>query len=182
MRPRKQQKYSKMCSPDNQPAIAIEAVAYESLRSLALSSKSTETGGILVGFHEGSDIRISNVSGPGDNASRSEVHVVRDTQHCKQFLQVEYSNSGADYVGEWHSHVIGAESLSSGDLHTVARIMTDPDYDFPSFAILLAIVDGVGCEFRSFVAFFKNKDLSSLHIHEVQLKILEDNRRNEDSK
>jgi integrative and conjugative element protein (TIGR02256 family) len=107
---------------------------------MAINSKSNETGGILVGFNVGRDIQIVDASDSGPNAQRSPAHFVRDTSYCRRFLATSFEQSGADYVGEWHSHVAAPRRLSLGDLGTLAGIFVDPDYDFVSFAVILVVV------------------------------------------
>jgi integrative and conjugative element protein (TIGR02256 family) len=122
------------------PSIEITESALERLRELATASKDRETGGILLGFNRGTDILVSTASDSGPNATRSPTHFLRDTEYCREFLEQEYAISGADYVGEWHSHVLPFERLSLGDIQTIAGILGDPDYDFETFAVALVVM------------------------------------------
>jgi integrative and conjugative element protein (TIGR02256 family) len=106
----------------------------------ALKSPTIETGGILIGHHIGSNIAVTRATDAGPNAHASETRFVRDTEYCQQILNQEFATSGADYIGEWHSHVVDIHGPSHGDLETLGGIMLDPDYDFPTFAMVLAIV------------------------------------------
>jgi integrative and conjugative element protein (TIGR02256 family) len=122
------------------------------MRKWAETSRNAETGGILVGHNVGKDIEVTGVSGPGPNAVRSATHFQRDTAYCRGFLAEAYKEEGADYVGEWHSHVVTLSDLSLGDIHTLARILVDPDYDFVTFSIFLVLVGKGGLELLVYVA------------------------------
>jgi proteasome lid subunit RPN8/RPN11 len=126
---------------DSSPIIEIHRDALDHIRSLATPSSENETGGILVGFNSGLDINIILASDAGPNAQSSAAHFLRDTDYCRRVLEEEYAKNGADYVGEWHSHVMSLRRLSSGDLQTLAGLFVDPDYDFLSFAIVLVVLD-----------------------------------------
>jgi integrative and conjugative element protein (TIGR02256 family) len=126
--------------------ITVSGAALRRMEEIALNSDGKETGGIVLGFNVGKDIQVTDVSGPGPNADRSPTHCLRDTGYCREFLAEHYKQTGADYVGEWHSHVINVRSLSMGDIGTLVRILVDPDYDFVTFAVFLVIVDRKGAE------------------------------------
>ena len=106
-------------------------------------SSSLETGGILIG-HSGPSglIRVTYASGPGPNAVHQPTYFLRDTQYCANILLEQYERSGADYVGEWHSHVGRLNRPSEGDLITLNGIITDPDYNFDVFAMVIAVRGG----------------------------------------
>jgi integrative and conjugative element protein (TIGR02256 family) len=87
-------------------AVEIPLHTLQKIEALALESRGQETGGILVGHNDGIDVRVSQASDAGPNAQRSASHFLRDTEYCRGFLDQAYSDSGADYVGEWHSHVV----------------------------------------------------------------------------
>lgn len=102
-----------------------------------------ETGGILMGRSESASIiTVTHVSGPGPNAIHEPTYFLRDTAYCAAVLRDRYERFGVDYIGEWHSHTDLLRHPSAGDLLTLSGIMSDPDYDFTIFAMLLAV--GVG--------------------------------------
>jgi integrative and conjugative element protein (TIGR02256 family) len=125
---------------ESSPVIEVSTAALSRINALSLESSDSETGGILVGFNSGKDIQIVDASDPGPNAQRSLAHCLRDTAHCREFLANSFQKSGADYVGEWHSHVAAPGRLSLGDLGTLAGIFVDPDYNFASFAVILVVL------------------------------------------
>lgn len=102
-----------------------------------------ETGGILIGHADAAgSISVTHASGPGPQAIHLPTYFLRDTGYCAEVLRRCYEASGADYVGEWHSHVGRLNRPSSGDLHTLRGIMNDPDYEFDSFAMVIAVRAG----------------------------------------
>lgn len=119
------------------PKLLVQASVLEFLKRMASESHQAETGGILIGFHRGTDILITRASDAGPKALKSSCSVLRDTEHCRAVLEQEFSSTGADYVGEWHTHVVDLPHPSTGDLRTLAGIMMDPDYDFQSFGMIL---------------------------------------------
>lgn len=137
---------------DGAPSVSVSWSALERVKSLVGLSIGTETGGILVGRNIGRDIEISDASDPGPNAEQTATHFLRDTAHCREFLARCYKETGADYVGEWHSHVVGLRTLSAGDINTLIGILIDPDYDFETFAVLLVIVKKNRMELLVYVA------------------------------
>ncbi len=121
------------------PIVNIANSTLVKMRDLAEKYKSTETGGILVGYNMGSDIQVIDASDAGPRADRSSAHFLRDTQYCREFLSKCFEENCADYVGEWHTHVNGPRDLSTGDISTLAGILLDPDYDFSSFTMCLLV-------------------------------------------
>lgn len=99
-----------------------------------------ETGGILIGHTDSSGtITVTHASGPGPKAIHTPSYFLRDTKYCADVLRRCYDESGADYVGEWHSHVGRLNRPSPGDLLTLSGIMNDPDYKFDFFAMVIAV-------------------------------------------
>ena len=111
------------------------------------SSPDKEAGGILMGFIESqATVCVTHASTQGPEAQQSVSRFLRDTEYCRAVLREHYYRYGVDYVGEWHSHVLPIELLTSGDIDTLVGIIQDPDYDFPAFAKVLALVGNVDDE------------------------------------
>ena len=125
---------------EGSPTITISIAALAQIKDSASSSRRVETGGILVGFDSGRDLQIVAASDAGPGAKRTQTHFLRDTAYCREFLSRWYADTHADYLGEWHSHVVDLHQLSGGDLSTLAGILIDPDYDFVTFAVVLVVV------------------------------------------
>jgi integrative and conjugative element protein (TIGR02256 family) len=122
------------------PNVAIGRDVVDYIKLTAAASCDGETGGILIGFHYGRHIKVTKASDAGPLARRSSCSFLRDTAYCQSVLQDEYSRTGADYVGEWHTHIIDLPGPSEGDLLTLARIILDPDYQLPSFVMIVVTV------------------------------------------
>jgi integrative and conjugative element protein (TIGR02256 family) len=134
------------------PWIDISEAALDRIKGLSVESPETETGGILVGFHDGKNIRITAASEAGPKAQTSQGHFMRDTEYCRLFLSKCYSETRADYVGEWHTHVVSLHQLSMGDLGTIAQLFVDPDYDFVTFALILVVAADKTPELHVYIA------------------------------
>jgi integrative and conjugative element protein (TIGR02256 family) len=132
--------HSMVFSVNGGPSVNVSFSALERIKSLVGLSSGAETGGILVGRNIGRDIEVTDASDPGPNAKQTATHFLRDTAYCREFLARCYKENGTDYVGEWHSHVVGLRTLSAGDINTLIGILIDPDYDFVSFVILLVVI------------------------------------------
>jgi integrative and conjugative element protein (TIGR02256 family) len=133
------------------PRLIVTADALRTVEKGGDGADGKETGGVLIGFHEGKDIRVVKASDAGPNAQRSACGFLRDTAYCQGMLDREHSLSGADYVGEWHTHVIDLPHPSEGDLLTLASIILDPDYNFPSFSMLLVVKRPRGTEIQGYM-------------------------------
>jgi integrative and conjugative element protein (TIGR02256 family) len=144
------------------PKLSIQAEVLAFIERTAATDPSAETGGILLGFHNGRNIRIVKASEAGPNAKRSSCGFLRDTQYCQQVLNEEHALSGADYVGEWHTHVIDLPRPSEGDLVTLTGIILDRDYNFPSFSMILAIVRGTSIQLLSYIVTAESHELKHL--------------------
>ena len=126
-------------SPEALPRLIISKEIIGFIEATAAGSTQVETSGILIGFHHGKNIRVTRATDAGPEARRSQCGFLRDTSYCQLELNKEFSLSGADYVGEWHTHVIDLPRPSSGDLRTLSQIVSDPDYSFSSFAMILVV-------------------------------------------
>jgi integrative and conjugative element protein (TIGR02256 family) len=138
---------------DTVPRLSVRKDVEDFLCRKAISSPALETGGILMGFHNGRDILVTKASDAGPNAQRSRCGCLRDTAFCQQELDEEHAKSGADYIGEWHTHVVDLRGPSHGDLQTLSGIVLDDDYVLPSFAMLLVIVSTDAAELLGYVAY-----------------------------
>lgn len=122
------------------PRLTVSPEVMSFIERTAAQSRTAETGGILMGFNDGVDIRVVRATDAGPGARRSSCGFLRDTKYCQEILDDEFTKSGADYVGEWHTHVIDLPRPSRGDLTTLASIVLDPEYNFSSFAMMLGVV------------------------------------------
>jgi integrative and conjugative element protein (TIGR02256 family) len=144
-------KLTKQASEKTPKIFALpEVVAF--IQRSASQSPMVETGGILMGHHMGRDILVTRATDAGPDARRSRCGFLRDTEYCQKVLNKEFASSGADYLGEWHTHVIDLPRPSRGDLQTLVGIILDPDYNFPSFAMFLAVVNNQATRLLAYVA------------------------------
>lgn len=150
--------------------ITVSGAALEKIKDLAMNSRGTETGGILVGYNVGTNIQITDASDPGPRARRTATHFLRDTEHCRNFLARTYEETKADYVGEWHSHVISLRQLSEGDIMTLAGILLDADYNFASFAVFLVLLEDDKCQL---IVYMAERARDKFSKYEVVIKVVE---------
>lgn len=85
-----------------------------------------ETGGVLLGYwsEDRSEVAITDVTGPGPRASHSKTEFIPDDEYQDRLIDEIYARSGRRhrYLGDWHTHPFGEESLSYKDRRTLQRI------------------------------------------------------------
>lgn len=99
-----------------------------------------ETGGALLGWHEGRQVVVRQVLGPGPQAKHGFSYFEPDHEWQGEQGRKIYENSGRTiaYVGDWHTHPRGRAIPSRQDRTTMAMIAEDKDFRAPN--ALAAIV------------------------------------------
>ena len=94
-----------------------------------------ETGGILLSREspKGRVIDIDVAGGPGPNAKHGQRSFSRDLAHAKQLADQAWRETGAIWVGEWHTHPVGPPVPSATDVASYARHLADADLGFDRF-------------------------------------------------
>jgi integrative and conjugative element protein (TIGR02256 family) len=94
------------------------------------SSMPKETGGVLMGYwasHNG--VVITHIIGPGPNARHGRYSFHPDVEfHDREIARV-YRDSGriSTYLGDWHTHPHGGNSMSQRDRKTLMNIACAPE-------------------------------------------------------
>jgi integrative and conjugative element protein (TIGR02256 family) len=99
-----------------------------------------ETGGALLGWHDGSDTVVATVIGPGPRAKHGLWSFEPDgpwQAHEGARIYAE-SNRTIAYVGDWHTHPRGAPRPSRTDSATMRSIANDPAFRRPEPLSLIA--------------------------------------------
>ena len=119
-------------------------IGFQSLASILAEAEQakdgSETGGILLGFdpdHRGV-IRITGVTGAGPHAERTPHRFLRDRDFAQRAADNAFSASGAEWVGEWHTHPAGSSGPSATDLETYRSFLSDDSLGFYVFTCLIA--------------------------------------------
>ena len=85
-----------------------------------------ETGGVLVGYQSNpqTELVVTSFAGPGPNAQHLRARFVPDYDyHLSELSRFYYSSGRLErYVGDWHTHPLGAATLSGTDLKTLETI------------------------------------------------------------
>jgi integrative and conjugative element protein (TIGR02256 family) len=85
-----------------------------------------ETGGVLMGYWIAApmEVVITAAIGPGPNAIHRRYGFRPDHAFQVEAIEKIYETSGRleTYLGDWHSHPLGAARLSRTDLRTMSRI------------------------------------------------------------
>lgn len=98
-------------------SVHLSENAYQFIRQEIEQWKGVETGGVMVGYIEGSRFVITHASGPGPRGRRLRHSVRIDGAHATEFCWDLQRRSGGTvyYLGDWHVHPVGAPYLSAGD-------------------------------------------------------------------
>lgn len=109
-----------------------------------------ETGGMLLGYREGSNVVVQNILSAGPGAVRGASKFEPDGAWQQTRLDKIYEQSGriTTYLGDWHSHPRGGARPSKTDRETYQRVADEPESRAPNPVILIAAVSrtGVRCE------------------------------------
>lgn len=97
-----------------------------------------ETGGALFGFDDGTQVAVTAVCGPGPKAIRAPQYFLRDLAHTRVAAKELHASSGAQWIGEWHTHPRGPNGPSDRDLHTYASHLFDSELGFEAFLSIIA--------------------------------------------
>lgn len=98
-------------------SVHLSEDAFQFIRQEIEQWKGVETGGVVVGYVEGSRFVITHASGPGPKGRRLRHSVRIDgayaTDYCWDLQR--RSDGTVYYLGDWHVHPVGAPYLSTGD-------------------------------------------------------------------
>jgi integrative and conjugative element protein (TIGR02256 family) len=120
-----------VCGPREVTTLVLPPEVREQLVARACQHAPQETGGILVGRRQGSEVLVVAASDAGPNAVSTPERFVRDGEHCQRFLAEQVARHGEDpidYIGEWHSHPGASADPSPRDLASLEEIAQDPQY------------------------------------------------------
>ncbi len=106
--------------------IAVGLTASVTITAAAASALPRETGGVLIGWHSASGIRIVRAVELPDEFATPRLYtrsLAASQAAIRDFLAEEPDTSPLGYVGEWHSHT-KACSASELDLRSLKRVAT----------------------------------------------------------
>jgi len=128
------------------PSISITTSAWTSIgREIAAVDKDgLETGGILLGHDDGSNIRIAVAGDPGPNAVRTADRFLRDREHAQRIATDAWESGRAQWVGEWHTHPNTAPVPSDIDLASYMNHLADDELGFTRFVSIIIGVAATG--------------------------------------
>lgn len=110
----------------------------------ASATAPAETGGVLLGYwsRPGTEVVIAEVVTGGPRAIHGPKRFLPDHEYQEAEIARRYESSGrqVSYVGDWHSHPGGSESLSPADEQTLRNIIREPAARCP--IALMAVLAG----------------------------------------
>jgi integrative and conjugative element protein (TIGR02256 family) len=132
--------------PHMRPArvtVIISSTALTVIREeIQNTSPAVETGGILLGTSDPLRVTVAGDAGPG--AVRTPTFFLRDLDHAQHLAAVEAEHSGAQWIGEWHTHPTGPPHPSPADLATYLRLQHQPSGTLGSGVLSLIISPHAG--------------------------------------
>lgn len=121
--------------------ITISPDALSTIREeIAETPPHLETGGILLGTHDPMYIAVAGNAGPG--AVRTPTFFLRDLEYAQKLARDESELSGAEWIGEWHTHPTGPPHPSPTDLSTYARLQTGETLGSGIISLIVTPLDG----------------------------------------
>lgn len=120
------------------PRLQLAATALTSGSDLARAALPRETGGILVGWHEGDTVVVTDVLHVPDKRASGHRYG-RNHKRAQRVLdqhRMKAADKNVGYVGEWHSHP-APQPPSHVDLESLAELteVTDQTVALVVFAV-----------------------------------------------
>lgn len=134
----------RVCRTPKATGIVLAKAADDRIKALAESRSDRETGGVLVGYVDGSGIvHVEDVSDSGPGAVERRDWFERDREHCQAFVDEAASRLGdrGQYIGEWHTHLVVEPEPSERDIESLTGIAETPGYLNPEPIMLIGGVD-----------------------------------------
>lgn len=110
------------------PRLHLSTTALTNGAALARMALPRETGGILVGWHEGDTVVVTDVLPVPDKCAGGH-HYNRNHKRAQRVLDVhrkQTADENVGYVGEWHSHP-APQPPSHVDLNSLADLTEATD-------------------------------------------------------
>jgi integrative and conjugative element protein (TIGR02256 family) len=124
----------------NLRTIRVLGSAKALIRDTAMQSDwRTETGGALFGYDDGLQLTVAHATGPGPHAVHEERRFLRDLQYTQRAATRLSRETGAQWIGEWHTHPAGAGTPSERDVTTYVSHLVDPNLALCAFAALIVL-------------------------------------------
>jgi integrative and conjugative element protein (TIGR02256 family) len=128
-------------------ALTLAPEARDSIRFHAFEGDRTlETGGALFGFESAGVIAVSAAVGPGANAIHEPRFFLRDLDHTRVAAAQIFESTGAQWIGEWHTHPNGQLEPSETDLTTYVRHLLDPELGLSAFVSIVVLFGSMRSE------------------------------------
>ena len=116
-----------------QPTLWLPDEMLIDLQQQAAEHSPEETGGMLLGWRNGTDILITTLVGPGPRAKQSRDQFTPDGAWQQHQLEAIYRESArtVTYLGDWHSHPHSSGRPSKRDRETAIAVAGTPDARAP---------------------------------------------------
>jgi len=146
----------------------IDTQAMMSIMAKAKEKYPLETGGVLIGYHKGQDVIITDIIGPGHGAIHEQFYFEGDTDWQKIKMDEIYdaTDGRLRYLGDWHSHPDGPINASPLDLEAMKIVRDAPEALTPE--PLMLIIGGDFSKIWFEVWELADSNLRSLPIKEFQ--------------
>lgn len=101
-----------------------ESTPWQEMLAEASNRELLETGGVLLGWRNGTDVVVSHVVGPGPDAQHDRSAFHPDSAWQAKKIAELYEDCGRrlEYLGDWHTHPGGRPWPSRRDERTLQHI------------------------------------------------------------
>ena len=135
-----------------------------------------ETGGMLLGYVNGSHRVVTALIEAGPEAKHSRDRMLPDNAYQQAKLRSHFEETGGreSFLGEWHSHPASAPLMSWTDRRTLSRVSVDSKH-LPAIPVMMIV--GVDAHPESFqIRSYRRRDSlrrlwpSARHFSELSLR------------
>jgi integrative and conjugative element protein (TIGR02256 family) len=118
------------CHHDRKATISIGKETLEFMKKLVAEKPGIETGGVLAGFMDNGNFKITHASEPGPKAICRPDKFEKDVEYCQSWLdELTKTTAGKTvYIGEWHSHPNRNNKPSNTDIISLTDISYQKEY------------------------------------------------------
>lgn len=108
------------------------------MAALIKSAKTSETGGIIIGYYTDTDnvAVVTNITGPPPDSQSGRTWFKRGVQGLKKVLHDSWRQDEF-YIGEWHFHPLGSVSPSGQDYKQMNEIAASKKYHCPEPVMII---------------------------------------------
>lgn len=117
----------------------LDAHAREMIAEEAARRRLRETGGGLFGYAVESEVVVNKALPPGHRARHDRTRLVPHPDDVQEEINRVFEESGGRllYLGDWHTHPLGAARPSGTDMNSARKMAANDAVDLPEPLVLI---------------------------------------------